>query len=109
MVGLQGTLEDFKTREIFELLALHDQSGVLSFRAGKQGRLEIVVALREGYVTQAYPRTMPISQLLIKAQLISEKALEAAEKEKASSDTIGQVLVRKGLVAERDLKELARI
>ena len=103
--GLRGDLRVVPLAEVLQLLALQDQSGVLTVeRSGAR----VDIYFRRGRVDQAIARGVPdeflLGRFVLDAELLHRPELEAFLESRTPSKLIGQQLVKLGHVSQPDLK-----
>jgi hypothetical protein len=110
-VALTGTLKDFGIAEILQLIGQQAKSGVLHLKSKDE---QIHIAIADGCVVHAEctgrKAKERLGNMLLEADLITSKDLEAAlEEQKRSLRRLGDVLVSMGAVTEDHLREMAAL
>jgi hypothetical protein len=110
-VALTGTLKDFGIAEILQLIGQQAKSGVLHLKSKDE---QIHIAMADGCVVHAECTGRKakdrLGNMLVRADLITPKDLEAAlEEQKRSLRRLGDVLVSMGTVTENHLREMAAL
>ena len=106
-MSLQGVLSDFGVADIFQLIAQQRKTGVLSIER-KNRNLE--VRFRKGGVVRALPKESrpdaALAALLIRLGVVGERNLaEAWRKQEESLESLPRVLVTSGLIDRQVIDE----
>jgi len=110
-MALKGTLKDFGIADIFQLIGQQQKTGVLHLIDHDQ---EVHVAFKDGNVVRAESSTRRRKELrgdmLIRAGLITERQLEEAlEEQKRTLKRLGDILVGAGYIGRVSLREMAHL
>lgn len=110
-MALKGTLKDFGIADIFQLIGQQGKTGVLHLVEGDQ---EVHVSFKDGNVVRAESSTRKkkelLGDMLVRAGLITERQLqEALEEQKRTLKRLGDILVAAGATSRESLKEMAQL
>jgi hypothetical protein len=110
-MALQGTLKDFGIADIFQLIGQQQKVGVLHLTEGEQ---EVHVAFKDGNVVRAESATRKkrelLGDMLVRAGLIAPRQLEEAlEEQKRTLKRLGDILVASGAVTREALRETTQL
>ncbi|MBI3184922.1 MAG: DUF4388 domain-containing protein [Myxococcales bacterium] len=110
-MALNGTLKDFGIADILQLIGQQQKTGTLVLRAKDQ---EVRVGFKEGNIVRAESTTRKkkdlIGNMLVRAELISERQLEEAlQTQKRTLRRLGDLLVSSGAISAARFKEMVRL
>ncbi len=106
---LRGDLASFSLAEIFQSLSMNQSSGTLMVSDGENRRL---LVFRNGILSlvghgRAY--VPKLGEFLLRKNVIGEEALaKALALQKEGGGLLGEVLVREGIVTEKQIREAVR-
>src|SRR5918912_901086 len=110
-MALKGTLKDFGIAEILQLIGQQAKSGVLHL-ASKDDEIHLLMA--SGNVVSAEyagrKAREKLGNLLVRAGLVTEKQIaEALDEQKRTLRRLGDILVDLEMVSKEDLKEMTAL
>ncbi|MBI5543577.1 MAG: DUF4388 domain-containing protein [Deltaproteobacteria bacterium] len=110
-MALSGTLKDFGISDIFQLIGQQQKTGVLHLTEKDE---EVHVAFKDGNIVRAECATRKrkelLGDMLVRAGLVSERQLqEALEDQKRTLKRLGDILVARGSVERSALREMAQL
>lgn len=103
-IDLGGKLSHFSLSDIFQMLSLSSQTGVLELRQGWNRRTIHFKNGRISFISQGtnLPR---LGELLIRSGKITEdQLLETLQIQQETHDRLGNILIRFGLISKEDLR-----
>jgi hypothetical protein len=107
-MALEGSLKDFGLADILQLIYFQRKTGVLTLD-GKMDRVRLQFI--EGNITGAESRRRieanRLGKVLVKKGLLEEKDLQSVlEEQRTSNVKLGNILVRRGIVEKDQIKEI---
>lgn len=110
-MALEGTLEDFSLADIFQLIGIQRKTGVLSLKNSEE---VVTITFHNGMVIGAdsSPRKLEdrIGKVLVKTGLITQRELSAAlQHQQKTMQKIGYILVNEKYISREELKEALQI
>jgi len=107
-MALEGSLRDFGLADILQLIFFQRKTGVLEIE-GKMDKVRLLFT--DGNITGAESKRRieanRLGKVLVKKELLAEKDLQTVLNEQRSSHAkLGNILVRKGLVDKEDIAEI---
>lgn len=110
-MALSGTLDDFGIAEILQLIGQQTKNGQLRLRS--RGT-EVRIWFEGGDIVAAEQRGgkegQLLGHLLVRAGLIKERDLEdALDDQRRTLRRLGDILVARGVIQQEDLEEMARL
>lgn len=110
-MALKGTLKDFGIADILQLIGQQQKTGVL-YVTSKAEQVEI--SFVTGHVVRALSKTRQrrelLGTMLVRAGLLTEKELEAAlDVQRRTLKRLGDILVAEGHVSAAELSEMAAL
>jgi len=110
-MALEGSIKDFGLAEIFQLISLQKKTGILTVH---RGDTSIVVSFSNGQIVSASSATLKetemIGNLLIRKGKITERELnEVLQIQERTKEKIGHILVTSGYISKDELKEVLQL
>jgi hypothetical protein len=110
-MALRGTLKDFGIADILQLIAQQQKTGVLHLKNRDD---EVHISFKDGLVVRAQSvsrkRKDLLGDMLVRAELISEKDLTfALEEQRRTLKRLGEVLVASAAITRERLREMAHL
>ncbi|HCF60297.1 MAG TPA: hypothetical protein DFS52_20150 [Myxococcales bacterium] len=110
-MALKGTLKDFGIADIFQLIGQQGKTGILHLADGDE---QVHVHFKDGNVVKAdcagRKRKELLGDMLVRAGLISQRQLdEALEEQKRTLKRLGDILVSSRALARESLREMAQL
>jgi hypothetical protein len=110
-MALSGTLKDFNTGALFQLIGQEQKTGVLKLSRDKE---EVLVHFQAGALVRAESNAREdkdkLGRMLLRAGLINPLQLDAAlEEQRRTLRRLGDILVGQGVVQRDDLKAMAQL
>jgi hypothetical protein len=107
-VALEGSLKDFGLADILQLIFFHRKTGVLTIE-GKMDKIRLLFT--EGNIVGAESKRRieanRLGKVLVKKGLLEEKDLQSLlDEQRRSNVKLGNILVRKGFVKKEDIEEI---
>jgi hypothetical protein len=107
-MALEGSLKDFGLADILQLIYFQRKTGVLTLD-GKMDRVRLQFI--EGNITGAESRRRieanRLGKVLVKKGLLEEKDLQSVlEEQRTSNVKLGNILVRRGIIEKDQVKEI---
>jgi hypothetical protein len=110
-MALKGTLKDFAIADIFQLIAHQQKTGILDLAREEE---QIQIVFEEGYVIMAEPKMKrkgeKLGELLLRSGLIADKDLEEAlEVQKETLQKLGDILIERNVINKDGLRKVLRL
>jgi hypothetical protein len=110
-MALSGTLKDFGIADIFQLIGQQQKTGVLHLSEREE---EVHVAFKDGNIVRAECATRKkkelLGDMLVRAGLITERQLtDALEEQKRTLKRLGDILVTRRSVDHSALRQMAQL
>ena len=110
-MALKGTLKDFGIADIFQLIAHQQKTGILDLAREEE---QIQIVFEEGFVIMAEPKMKrkgeKLGELLLRSGLIADKDLEEAlEIQKETLQKLGDILIERNVINKDGLRKVLRL
>lgn len=110
-MALKGTLKDFGIADIFQLIAHQQKTGILDLVRDEE---QIQIVFEDGFVIMAEPKMKrkgeKLGELLLRSGLIAEKDLEESlEIQKETLQKLGDILIERGVLSKDGLRKVLRL
>ncbi|MBI5507993.1 MAG: DUF4388 domain-containing protein [Deltaproteobacteria bacterium] len=110
-MGIQGTLDDFTTPELLQLIGLQGKTGVLMLQ---KDDLNVKVEFSQGHVVRASPSSRNhrylLGNMLVRAGLVTEAEIEVALAiHKETGVRLGDVLINQGKLDRHRLDQILKL
>lgn len=107
-MALEGSLKDFGLADILQLIFFQRKTGVLTVE-GKMDRVKLLFL--EGNITGAESKRRSeanrLGKVLVKKGLLEEKDLQSIlSEQRVSNQKLGNILIKKGFVKKEDIEEI---
>ena len=109
-MALEGSLKDFGLADILQLIFFQRKSGILTIE-GKMDRVKLLFV--EGHIVSAESKRRieanRLGKVLVKKGLLEEKDLQSLlDEHRRSNVKLGDIVIKKGLVEKKDIEEILK-